>query len=851
MSKVQTQTFFMKVLKFGGSSVAKPERIMQIVAILKKYLERGDKFTVVFSAFGGVTDGLIDMAKKAEHGDVTYLVAFEQVKERHNAAAKALIQKDKLQPVLFSLEKNLDDLLNVLKGIYLIQEVSLRTLDYVVSFGERLSNFIITHTLDSNGVPAEFLDARYIIKTDRNFGAAKVDFPETEKRIAQYYAKHTDKIQIVTGFIGSVKGSGRGKDFGLTTTLGRGGSDYTAAILAAGLNAEVIEIWTDVDGVLTADPRKVKKAFTIPTMTYAEAMEMSHFGAKVIYPPTLVPALRKKIPLYIKNTFNPDYVGTLVSTQKNKSEHAVQGISSISNVSLLTISGSGLFGTPGVAGRMFTALSNNGINVILITQGSSESSISFAVQPNDAAKAKKSVDSAFENELKNGSVNPLVIEAELSVIAIVGENMRFRQGIAGTMFEALGKNGVNCIAIAQGSSELNISVVVPRSDESKALNALHEAFFLSDTMTLNLFIVGTGLIGSTLLKQISKQAAFLKAHHSIELKVAGLSNSRKMVFPNDERGTRNDEQINAELLKILNEGEQSESSSFIVHRSSLHTFVEKMQKMNLPSAIFIDCTSNASVAHTYKDILSSSISIVTPNKIANSGSYAQYLDLKSVARKKGVKFMYETNVGAGLPVISTLNDLMNSGDNILKIEGVLSGSLSYIFNNFTKDTRFSDIVKKAQTLGYTEPDPRTDLMGIDVKRKLLILARESGLPLEENDVQFHSFLPKSCVEAPDVETFFKELKLADDHFSKLIQVLPEGNKFSFIAKVENGKASMGLETVDAKNPFYTLDGSDNMIVFTTERYYERPLVVRGPGAGSEVTAAGIFAEIISIGKYLL
>ncbi len=805
-----------------------------IVAILQKYVARGDKFTVVFSAFGGVTDGLIDMAKKAEHGDMSYLVSFEQVKERHNSAVKELIPKDKQKPVLLHLEKNLDDLLNVLKGIYLIQEVSMRTLDYVVSFGERLSNFIIAHTLDNNGVPAEFLDARYIIKTDRHFGAAKVDFPETEKLIERYYNKHTDKIQIVTGFIGAVRGSGKGKDFGLTTTLGRGGSDYTAAILASGLNAEVIEIWTDVDGVLTADPRKVKKAFTIPTMTYAEAMEMSHFGAKVIYPPTLVPALRKKIPLYIKNTFNPDYVGTLVSTVKNKSEHAVQGISSISNISLLTISGSGLFGTPGVAGRMFTALSNNGVNVILITQGSSESSISFAVQPNDAEKAKKSVDAAFEYELKNSSVNPLIIESELAVIAIVGENMRFRQGIAGTMFEALGKNGVNCIAIAQGSSELNISVVVPRSDESKALNALHEAFFLSETRALNLFMVGTGLIGSTLLKQIAKQAAFLKTHHSIELKIVGLSNSRYQ--------TMEDGQWRMENGKVI----------FNVHNpASISQFVEKMQQMNLPNAIFVDCTSNASVAHTYKEILSSSISIVTPNKIANSGSYAQYLELKSVARKKGVKFMYETNVGAGLPVISTLNDLMNSGDNVLKIEGVLSGSLSFIFNNFTKGTKFSDIVKQAQKLGYTEPDPRTDLMGVDVKRKLLILARESGLPLEENNIKFHSFLPATCVEAPDVSTFFKELELADDYFSKLMNDLPEGNKFRMIAKIENGKPSIGLETVDANNPFYTLSGSDNMIVFTTERYNERPLVVRGPGAGAEVTAAGIFAEIISIGKYLL
>ncbi len=829
----------MKVLKFGGSSVAKPERILLIVAILQKYQARGDKFTVVFSAFGGVTDGLIDMAKKAEHGDMSYLVSFEQVKERHLSAAKELISKDKLKQVLAHLEKNLDDLLNVLKGIYLIQEVSMRTLDYVVSFGERLSNFIIAHILDNNGVSAEFLDARYIIKTDRNFGAAKVDFPETEKLIDRYFNKHADKVQIVTGFIGSVKGSGRGKDFGLTTTLGRGGSDYTAAILASGLNAEVIEIWTDVDGVLTADPRKVKKAFTIPTMTYAEAMEMSHFGAKVIYPPTLVPALRKKIPLYIKNTFNPDYVGTLVSTVKNKSEHAVQGISSISNVSLLTISGSGLFGTPGVAGRMFTALSNNGVNVILITQGSSESSISFAVQPNDAEKAKKSVDAAFDSELKNGSVNPLLVEPELAVIAIVGENMRFRQGIAGTMFEALGKNGVNCIAIAQGSSELNISVVVPRTDESKALNALHEAFFLSETMTLNLFIVGTGLIGSTLLKQIAKQAAFLKTHHSIELKIVGLSNSRLMSF---------------EPLALSHESLFEGGSLLKAHSSQpadIAHFVERMQTMNLPNAIFVDCTSNASVAHAYKEILESSISIVTPNKIANSGSYDRYLELKATARKKGVKFMYETNVGAGLPVISTLNDLMNSGDDVLKIEGVLSGSLSYIFNNFKKETKFSDVVKQAQKLGYTEPDPRTDLMGVDVKRKLLILARESGLPLEEKDIIFHYFLPETCVEAPDVSTFFKELELADNYFSKLINTLPEGNKFRLIAKIENKTATIGLESVNIKNPFYSLDGSDNMIVFTTERYNDRPLVVRGPGAGAEVTAAGIFAEIISIGKYLL
>ena len=506
----------MKVLKFGGSSVAKPERIQAIVRILKKYQSQNEPFTVVFSAFGGVTDALLDMAAKAEVADHTYMVGYEQFKSRHLEAAQALISVERYKALEPAILQNCEDLQGVLRGIFLIREVSPRTSDYVVSFGERMSSFIIAHTMDEAGIPSAFLDARRVIRTDKNFGAAKVDFDETDELIHAHYAANTDKIQVVTGFIGSAKGTSKGSDFGLTTTLGRGGSDYTAAIIAAGLNAEVIEIWTDVDGVLTADPRKVKKAFTIPTMTYAEAMEMSHFGAKVIYPPTLVPALKKKIPLYIKNTFNPDFIGTFISNERNPTGHAVQGISSISNVALLTLSGSGLFGTPGVAGRLFSALAANNVNVILITQGSSESSISFAVQPSDIEKAKNAVEKAFEFELKNASIDPLSIEDNLAVVAIVGENMRDRPGIAGTMFESLGKNGINCIAIAQGSSELNISVVVPRADEAKTLNALHEGFFLSDAQTLNLFMIGVGLIGSTLIKQIQKQAAFLKENRFME-----------------------------------------------------------------------------------------------------------------------------------------------------------------------------------------------------------------------------------------------------------------------------------------------------------------------------------------------
>ena len=824
----------MKVLKFGGSSVAKPERIQSIVQILKKYQARNDQFTVVFSAFGGVTDSLIDMANKAEAADIHYMVLFEQFKTRHLEATQALLSASRFNKIQKEIIQNCDDLNGVLRGIFLIREVSPRTMDYVMSFGERMSALIIAHTLDENGIPAEFLDARKVVKTDRNFGAAKVDFEATDAFIAKYYKAHP-KVQVVTGFIGSAKGNGKDTDFGLTTTLGRGGSDYTAAIIAAGLNAEVIEIWTDVDGVLTADPRKVKKAFTIPTMTYAEAMEMSHFGAKVIYPPTLVPALKKNIPLYIKNTFNSDFIGTFISTERNANAGAVQGISSIGNITLLTLSGSGLFGTPGVAGRLFSALASGNVNVILITQGSSESSISFAVQPADALKARRTVEKAFEFELKNGSVDAVKTEADLAVVAIVGENMRYQPGIAGTMFQSLGKNGVNCVAIAQGSSELNISVVIPRADEAKALSALHEGFFLSDTQTLHIFMIGVGLIGSTLLKQIEKQAKFLKENRSLEIKVVGLSNSRQMLF--DEQG-----------IDLNNWKSTLYETVLAEPRSSLiGNFVEKMSKLNLPNSIFIDATANADVASEYDKILSGSISISTPNKIANSIAFSNYQKLKDIARKRGVKFLYETNVGAGLPVISTLNDLINSGDQILKIEGVLSGSLSFIFNNFKAGQKFSDIVKEAKTLGFTEPDPRVDLNGFDVRRKLVILARESGLPLEEADVVIENILPKACQEAKTVEDFFVALEKEDKYFESLLET---GKCLRMIAKIENNKATIGLQKVDDKNPFAQLNGSDNMIVFTTERYKERPLVVRGPGAGAEVTAAGIFAEIITIGNFL-
>ncbi len=818
----------MKVLKFGGSSVGTPERIKGLIDILKKYKARGEEITVVFSAFGGVTDSLIEMATLAAKGDANYKKPFDALVKRHDEAIFALLNEENRVETRIALHENHRDLENLLNGIFLLREASPRTMDYVVSFGERNSSAIVASAMNERGIASQFLDARKIIKTDKNFGSAKVDFQETDKKIVEYYHTHTTHTQVVTGFIGSDKG-------GLTTTLGRGGSDYTAAILGAALDAEAVEIWTDVDGVLTADPRKVKKAFTVPIMSYGEAMEMSHFGAKVIYPPTIQPTLAKKIPLYIKNTFNPDYIGTLVSEKGDPNGRIITGISSISTIALLTLQGGGLFGVPGIAARLFSALGKAGINIILITQGSSEYSISFAVNPADAKKAVKTVEQEFEYEMRGGLVETIKQEAELSVIAIIGENMRFRPGIAGRMFQALGKNGINIHAIAQGSSELNISVVVPKSDETKALNALHEAFFLSDTKQINLFIMGTGLIGSTLLEQVQRQAFYLKNERSLDVKVVGLSNSRKMLF-------------NEDGIDINTWREQLEKST---ETADIQQFIEKMRHLNLTNTIFVDNTSSEQVAGAYEMILDASISISTPNKIANSSSFEQYQRLQKAASKRNVQFKYETNVGAGLPIISTLRDLTNSGDRILKIEGILSGTLAYIFNNFKAGTAFSEIVGRAKELGLTEPDPRDDLSGKDVKRKIMILAREAGYSIENEDVILENILPQPCIDAPSVEDFFKELKQQDAHFESLrANAEAEGKVLRMAATLENGQAKIGLVAVDSAHAFYLLSGSDNMIVFTTERYKERPLVVRGPGAGAEVTAAGIFAEIITIGNYL-
>lgn len=819
----------MKVLKFGGSSVAKPERILQVIDILKKNDEEGHQQAAVFSAFGGVTDSLIEMSNLAATGSEAYMSVYDTFHKRHMDVAKSLLYGEILEDTLEKLQANHKVLKNLLNGIFLVRENSKRTMDYVLSFGERNSAFIISRALNHRGLDADFLDARKIITTNKNFGSAKVHKEVTYEKIKNYFSDKSN-IQIVTGFIASAVGR-------LTTTLGRGGSDYTASLLAAGLEADVLEIWTDVSGVLTADPRKVKQAFPLPKMTYAEAMEMSHFGAKVIYPPTIQPVLNKTIPLYIKNTFEPQASGTLVTIPDEDGNNGapVKGLSSISNVSLLTLQGSGLFGVPGIAARLFSALANADINIILITQGSSEYSITFAVSPSDTKKATKIIEEAFKTEIEAKNINPIKVEENLSVIAVIGEGMRYHHGIAEKLFKSLGKNGINIVAIAQGSSERNISVVVKQEDESKALNAAHDIFFLESTRRIHLFIVGVGLIGKTLIRQIKRQREFLESKHGIEFKVNALASSKKMLF--DENG-----------IDLENWEEHLENSPQI---SNLDLFVEKMKSMNFPYSIFIDNTASAKLPPYYKDILSSSISISTPNKIAASSDFHIYQDLKKTAQKNGSFFMYETNVGAGLPLIWTISDLTRSGDHVQKIEGILSGTLSYIFNQYTQGTKFSEIVQQAKANGFTEPDPRDDLNGADVAKKITILAREAGLSLNLSDVEIKPILPQSCFDAPDIDTFWKELEKNNAYFEQLRDEASAQNKnLRVIASLENNKATIEMKAVESDSPFSSLSGSDNMIVITTRRYNENPLIIRGPGAGAKVTAAGVFAEIINISELL-
>ncbi|MBL7947500.1 MAG: bifunctional aspartate kinase/homoserine dehydrogenase I [Bacteroidota bacterium] len=817
----------MLVMKFGGTSVAGADRIKALDSIIRDARKPASERTiVVVSAQSGVTDDLIRMSRMAARRDRGYVEVLERVRHRHEETVK-LLRLGKDRNLADQLKADFSGLYDTLHGVFLVGELSDRTLDFVSAHGELLSARIIAAYLRSKGRSAGFLDAREVIRTDEQFGNARVNFTTTNRQIGQWLKKHREQVVVMTGFIAS---TARNE----TTTLGRGGSDYTAAIAGAATKAREIQIWTDVDGVLTADPRKVRKAFTVPTMSYREAMEMSHFGAKVIHPPTIQPALEKGIPLRIKNTFRPQSDGTFVSRKSNGADFLIKGISSIDDISLLTLEGSGMVGVAGISARLFSALSQSKVNVILITQGSSEHTITFAVRPGDAAQAKAAIEEAFRFEIRDHLIEQVKVEEGLSVIAVIGENMKNTPGVSARLFGALGKNGISVVATAQGSSELNISTVIRKQDLGKAMNALHQAFFLSEVKTLSVFLVGTGLIGKTLLKQVAEHRDHLKQARSLEIVIAGVANSRKMYFAPDGIS-----------LKRLSE---------MLDRSGepmdIRLFVDRMKSMNLPQTVFVDCTSNESVASVYGDLIASNISVVTPNKLANAGPYRQYRKLHELVRKHHAKFLYETNVGAGLPVINTLQNLLTSGDRIRSIEAVLSGTLSYIFNTFREGIPFSEVVKQAKELGYTEPDPRIDLSGTDVARKLLILARETGLPLESGDIQIKPLLPARLMKAKTVGAFLSALPDIDAEMESLrARAAKKGCVLRFIARLENGRASIQLTEVDTKHPFYNLSGSDNIISFRTDRYNQRPLVVKGPGAGAEVTAAGVFAEIISIGNY--
>ncbi|MEJ2194389.1 MAG: bifunctional aspartate kinase/homoserine dehydrogenase I [Ignavibacteriaceae bacterium] len=809
-------------MKFGGSSIGTPERAKDVINIIKEVSSKNANFAVILSAFGNSTDQLIEISNNARLGDNQYKVLLQNFIDFHSQFISTLIKQNQSK-VQKTVNQSFEELKDILHGIFLVKELSARTLDFVMSFGERLSCFIVSESLKDSLEKVHYLDARNVIRTDKSFGAARVNFMVSNQNLKDYFKSHSG-LTVITGFLGFTENSE-------TTTLGRGGSDYTTSIVAAALNAKEIEIWTDVNGVMTADPRKVPKAFSINRLTYEEAMEMSLFGANVIHPPTMQPALNEKIPIIIRNTFNKDFSGTIISDEISPVAYLIKSVTSIPEIALFRVQGSGMFGVTGTAMRVFGTLAKERINIILITQASSEHSICFAVAPSDSERAKNIIEEEFSLEIETKQIDPPIVETNLSVIAVVGENMRKTPGISGRLFQALGNNGINVVTIAQGSSELNISVAVPKQDEVKALNAIHDSFFLSETRSLNLFFVGTGLVGGTLLNQLNDHYHFLKTERQIEIKLVALTNTRKNVF--DANG-----------IKLEKWQEQLDES---VASVDLKSFIDNMIAQNLPNSVFIDCTSSDKIIDYYKKIFDASISIVTANKKANSGSFDLYSKLKKAASRSGSRFLYETNVGAGLPIISTLNDLRGSGDKILKIEAILSGTLSYIFNSFGKEKSFSEVVYMAMKTGYTEPDPRDDLNGLDVARKLLILGREIGIPLELNDIKVENLVPENCSSTPSIEKFFEEFEKSNSEFEKRrVAAERKGKVLRYIALLENGNAQVTLQAVESNHPFYNLSGSDNIISFTTDRYNDRPLVIKGPGAGAEVTAAGLFADIIRI-----
>lgn len=803
----------MKVLKFGGSSVGSEASILNVKKIVES---QSDDVIVVVSALGGVTDKLISTARMATAGDARCGQELEAMLARHENMIRSVVVAGKRRKALNSVRKLFEELDNIMKGLSLIHDMSDNTLDTVVSYGERLSSLIVAQLIDD----IVLFDAREFIKTEH--GRHTIDSEKTDRLIRETFSDMPHR-SLVQGFIASDTATGE------VTNLGRGGSDYTAALIAASLNADVLEIWTDVDGFMTADPRVISTAYTINELSYVEAMELCNFGAKVVYPPTIYPVCLKNIPIRIRNTFNPEAEGTVIVKELPAGTKSIKGISSINDTALITVSGLGMVGVIGVNFRIFRALANKGISVFMVSQASSENSTSIGVRNADADDACDVLNGEFAKEIEMGQIFPIRAEKDLATVAIVGENMRRNPGIAGKLFGVLGRNGINVIACAQGASETNISFVVESRFLRKSLNVIHDSFFLSEYQVLNLFICGVGTVGNSLINQIRLQRENLMRERGLKLNVVGIARGSKAIFCRD----------GIELKNYRDKLEKGDPSNLEHLRS-------EVIGMNIFNSVFVDCTASAEVAGLYGDFLNHNISVVAANKVAASSGYDNYLSLKQTARKRGVKFLFETNVGAGLPVINTINDLINSGDRILKIEAVLSGTLNFIFNMLSADCRLSDTVRLAKEKGFSEPDPRIDLCGRDVMRKLVILARESGYKVEQEDIEITQFIPKELLDG-SIDGFWAKLPELDDEFETRRKALEKaGKKWRYVARMEYGKCSISLCEVDKYHPFYNLQGSNNIILLTTERYKEYPMMIQGYGAGAAVTAAGVFADIMSI-----
>ncbi|MFZ9242996.1 MAG: bifunctional aspartate kinase/homoserine dehydrogenase I, partial [Sediminibacterium sp.] len=808
----------MQVLKFGGSSVGSAEAIDKVIAIVTESSKK-EPTIVVVSAMSGVTDQLLMLAQSASQGNEAYKTIIQNIEQKHLDAVRALLPIQQQSGTLSMVKQLLNELESNCEGLFMLRELSMRMQDKIISFGEILSSKIISAAFESRGIKQQWVDSRNLIKTDSKYFNAVVNKELTDSTIQAYFsAKENNSFDVymAPGFIASDKD-------GNTTTLGRGGSDYTGAIYAAALKASALEIWTDVSGMMTADPRMVSNAKEIPQISYQEAMELSHFGAKIIYPPTIQPVMYQNIPVWIKNTFEPNHPGTIIENNSPKDDNFIRGISSIKDLCLLSLEGAGMVGIPGFSKRLFDALAKKLINVILITQSSSEHSICVGVNVQDAHQAKLAVDAEFEQEINTQKVEPLIIEKDLSIIALVGEQMKNHPGVSGKMFGVLGRNGINVRAIAQGSSEKNITAVIASSDVKKAINVLHEEFFETSYKQLNIYVAGVGNVGGKLINQIQKQAEYLKKSLRLQINIVGIANSKKQL-------------INVDGLDLTNWKEQLAEAK----PGGIADYVNAIVENNLRNSVFVDVTAHETVANVYAQLLEKAVSVVACNKIACSSPYANYAKLKSLARQYNAAFLFETNVGASLPIIGTLNDLVRSGDSIHKIEAVLSGTLNFVFNNYAggKDGKsFAQVVKQAQEEGYTEPDPRLDLGGTDVMRKIMILAREAGQKIEMEDISNNAFLPASCFNG-SVADFYVEMEKQEDHFKKLYEAAAaEGCKLKFVASFENGKAKVGLQHIQPSSDFYHLYGKDNLVLFYSMRYPELPLVIKGAGAGADVTAS--------------